>query len=283
MLKTRLQIRQDGAAGGRAVFRSLYGIARSEGVRGLFRGFPAHLMAVIPARGLYFFSYSALRHRTDAVWGGDSSVAHLLAAAGAGAVATTATNPLWVVKTRFQLQRGQAAPAGSGLARDYVSTTSALARIVREEGVRGLYRGMAASYIGISEGTINFVLYERLKRLALARKNDARRHRGEAALDRLGAAELFGISACTKLFASMATYPHEVIRTRLRYTRAAAGEARPYSGVIQATRKVWRAEGRRGLYAGMGVHLLRVVPNNAIMFMTFELVSREFRSGEARF
>ena len=145
MLKTRLQIRQDGAAGGRAVFRSLYSIGRNEGLRGLFRGFPAHLMAVIPARGLYFFSYSALRQRTDAVWGSDSSLAHLLSAAGAGAVATTATNPLWVVKTRLQLQRGAGAVAGAaagGMAADYTSTTSALARIVREEGVRGLYRSV---------------------------------------------------------------------------------------------------------------------------------------------
>ena len=31
---------------------------------------------------------------------------------------------------------------------------------------------------------------------------------------------------------------------------------------------------RRGLYGGMGMHLLRSVPNAAIMFLSFELVSK---------
>ena len=33
-------------------------------------------------------------------------------------------------------------------------------------------------------------------------------------------------------------------------------------------------EGTRGLYGGMGVHLVRVVPNTAILFYTYETVSR---------
>jgi hypothetical protein len=32
--------------------------------------------------------------------------------------------------------------------------------IVRHEGIRGLYRGLSASYLGVSEGVIQWVLYE---------------------------------------------------------------------------------------------------------------------------
>jgi solute carrier family 25 protein 33/36 len=34
---------------------------------------------------------------------------------------------------------------------------------MKEEGIRGLYKGLSASYLGISESTIQFVTYEWLK------------------------------------------------------------------------------------------------------------------------
>jgi len=34
-----------------------------------------------------------------------------------------------------------------------------------------------------------------------------------------------------------------------------------------------KEEGRQGLYSGMGVHLMKVVPNSAIMFLTYEVVN----------
>ena len=34
-----------------------------------------------------------------------------------------------------------------------------------------------------------------------------------------------------------------------------------------------KEEGRAGLYSGMGVHMLKVVPNSALMFLTYELVN----------
>lgn len=32
--------------------------------------------------------------------------------------------------------------------------------IIKKEGIRGLYRGLSASYLGVSEGVIQWVLYE---------------------------------------------------------------------------------------------------------------------------
>lgn len=58
----------------------------------------------------------------------------------------------------------------------------------------------------------------------------------------------------------------EVVRTRLRET--APGE-RPL--LRDVTIKLWRNGGVRSLYAGLGVHLLRQVPNAAIVLTTYEL------------
>lgn len=49
------------------------------------------------------------------------------------------------------------AQAPSKAAANAISTTL---DIVRTEGFRGLYRGMSASYLGVSEGVIQWVLYE---------------------------------------------------------------------------------------------------------------------------
>ena len=74
-------------------------------------------------------------------------------------------------------------------------------QIMREDGVRGFYKGLSASYLGVTEGTIQWVLYERLKRLT-------RNTEGKG-----GVAEYLGLvgsAGTAKCVATLITYPHEV-------------------------------------------------------------------------
>jgi len=50
------------------------------------------------------------------------------------------------------------------VAQKYRGTFQGMITIGREEGIRALYRGLTASYVGTSESTIQFVLYEKLKK-----------------------------------------------------------------------------------------------------------------------
>ena len=68
----------------------------------------------------------------------------------------------------------------------------------------------------------------------------------------------------------------EVCRTRLRQNVTRA--ERRYHNFLQTLRVVWLEEGLRGLYGGMGAHLIRVVPNTAIVFFTYEAVVRVFQN-----
>jgi solute carrier family 25 protein 33/36 len=61
------------------------------------------------------------------------------------------------------------------------------------------------------------------------------------------------VASAAKLIASVTTYPHEVIRTRLREQRY----GNKYPGVFSGMAVIAREEGIRGLYGGMGPHLLR--------------------------
>jgi solute carrier family 25 protein 33/36 len=93
-----------------------------------------------------------------------------------------------------------AAPkSGSFLGESVVFST--IKQIAREEGVRGFYKGLSASYLGVTEGTIQWVLYERLKRLTANAE-------GTGGLQEW--AGILGSAGTAKCVASPVTYPHEV-------------------------------------------------------------------------
>lgn len=45
--------------------------------------------------------------------------------------------------------------------------------------------------------------------------------------------------------------------------------------MIQSIIKIYKEEGRRGLYGGLPAHLMRVVPNAAILFMVVEVIANQ--------
>jgi len=135
--------------------------------------------------------------------------------------------------------------------------------IWRQEGVAGFYRGLSASLLGVTEGVIQWGLYEQFK--LLAKKGQPE---GEEGGWRISLA-----AGSAKLIATMITYPHEVIRTRLRQP-APPGQTSKYVGLVQSFRLVLREEGARALYSGLSPHLLRVVPNAVTMFYVYEYLLR---------
>lgn len=183
-----------------------------------------------------------------------------------GVTGNTITNPIWMVKTRMQLMADGAVGQMA-----YTSYRNAITRIYREEGLKGFWKGLSASYWGCSEGCIQFVVYEKLKKQLLVRNNDKRRAEGLEAKEDLPPTFTLAAAAFSKFVATTTTYPHEVVRTRLR--EQARNGAFKYRSMWQSLRLIAKEEGRRGLYAGMGTHVARVVPNTAIMFLSFELVN----------
>lgn len=200
--------------------------------------------------------------------GQENSLIHLLAAAGAGIVTSTVTNPIWLVKTRMQLDRDL-----NGTGATYKNSFECVKQVVRDEGIKGLYRGMSASYLGVVESTIQWTSYEYFKSI-IARRAAKRRAGGEPENTTLENAfewaGKLGAAATAKLFAAGLAYPHEVIRTRLRQPPE-NGKSK-YTGLVQCFKLILRQEGVGALYGGLTAHLMRVVPNAAILFGTYELV-----------
>lgn len=86
---------------------------------------------------------------------------------------------------------------------------------------------------------------------------------------------IIGASGGAKAVASLITYPHEVIRTRLR--QPAINNVIRYKGLMQTLRLVVAEEGVASLYGGLTAHLFRVVPNAACMFLIYEVVAERLR------
>jgi solute carrier family 25 protein 33/36 len=85
----------------------------------------------------------------------DSPFSHILSASCAGFVSSTATNPIWFVKTRLQLDHDL---------NSKMNVRECIKRIYETNGLRGFYKGITASYFGISETVVHFVIYEALKK-----------------------------------------------------------------------------------------------------------------------
>ncbi|PPR06755.1 hypothetical protein CVT24_013063 [Panaeolus cyanescens] len=230
------------------IIRDIY---REESFRALFKGLGPTLVGVIPARSINFFTYgNGKRFIADKFNNGEeNSYVHLSAAAFAGIVTGTATNPIWVVKTRLQLAAGDKKVLGG--------SWDCIKRIMQQEGIRGFYKGLSASYLGVTEGTIQWVLYERLKSLSTEGQGPVSQWAG-----------MLGSAGAAKLVASLITYPHEVLRTRLR--QPSVNGVLKYTGLWQTLQLVLAEEGARTLYSGLSAHLMRVVPNAAVMYSIYE-------------
>ncbi|KAI8882524.1 mitochondrial carrier protein RIM2 [Backusella circina FSU 941] len=246
-------------------------INQVEGFRGYFKGLGPNLIGVIPSRSINFFTYgNGKRIYTELNNGKETAGVHLVSAATAGAITATATNPIWVIKTRLQLQGGN-----GGMVR-YKNSMDCLVSILKHEGIGGLYKGMSASYLGVAEGTIQWVIYEDLKKKWAVSKDDLtlkdqKMIGGKSVRDWAGH---LGAAATSKFVAACIAYPHEVIRTRLR--QPAENGVRKYTGLWQCLSLVVKEEGASALYGGMTAHLLRVVPNAAIMFFCYEAIIQKF-------
>ncbi len=179
-------------------------IYREESFRALFKGLGPTLVGVIPARSINFFVYGNGKRLIAEYFnsGAENSLVHLSAAAIAGIATSTATNPIWVVKTRLQLELSTRREVDSSRRRPFGGSWDCIKRMMREEGVRGFYKGLSASYLGVTEGTIQWVLYERLKKLSSEAQTQ-----GGAIGQWVG---MLGSAGTAKMVASLITYPHEV-------------------------------------------------------------------------
>lgn len=268
VLKIRLQL-QSTERRYRGIVHGFRTIVREEGVRGLWKGNASAELLYVTYSGVQFLAYQQctdfLSTRRRGGGGETKRVGHaFIAGAVAGAVATTATYPFDLLRTRFAAQGSQREQ------RIYLGVAQALRHVVAEEGARGLYRGLGASvaqivpYMGLLFGT-----YEPCRRVLEGHVFHGTLGEGWAA----GAAAGFIAGTASKT----GVFPLDVVRKRLQVQGPARtskvyvlSEIPIYNSSLACAVKIWQREGIRGFYKGLLVSLLKSAPSSAITLWTFE-------------
>jgi solute carrier family 25 (mitochondrial folate transporter), member 32 len=164
-------------------FRILGGIIKYEGFRGLYVGWTPAVIGSAVSWGGYFYIYEALKRELvayklslqhsplsdtatkDAIPRASdvlTSLDNFVLACTSGAFMVALTNPVWLVKTRMQLQMRRASEQHS--IKPYKNMVDAFRTIARDEGPLALYKGSAAALLLTSHGGVQFVVYEYLRK-----------------------------------------------------------------------------------------------------------------------
>ena len=195
IIKLRLQVTESSKPWLRfRSFRILGGIVKYEGFGALWQGWTPAVLGSAISWGGYFYFYEGFKrklveHRlskkesrpsSDVVVNSTdgtrpkppvnttvpsyalSSVDNFVLACAAGAVMVAITNPVWLVKTRMQLQMRKTGERHH--IKPYNGMIDAFRTIVREEGLTALYKGSGPALLLTSHGGVQFVVYEYLRK-----------------------------------------------------------------------------------------------------------------------
>ena len=213
-----------------------------------------------------------------------------------------ATNPIWVIKTRLMSQSSSRIANNHSKAPWHYKNTWDAARIMyRTEGLLSFYSGLTPALLGLTHVAIQFPLYEVFK------EKFTGIGKGQNETDEDRSHHFYGLAMAvflSKVCASTATYPHEVVRTRLQTqqrpssslpsqgTHLRESSTKPSDhgrppgsiapvvsemrqrGTVQTCKTIFMEEGWRGFYAGLGTNLIRAVPSAMTTILTFEYLKK---------
>jgi hypothetical protein len=237
-----------------AVTTSFAEVVRHEGILALWRGNTVNVVRMVPSKAV-LLSCSDLYKEVLGVTHLSSFVQGGAAGALAGATASLCTYPLDLARTRMA---GMVHEAGSTAAE--FGALATLTAIHRREGFAALFRGASPTVLGALpyEG-LKFGTYGWLKSASA----DTAGSGGASSLWRACC------GATAAMVAHLLTYPNDVLRRRLQMDGADGARPR-YRGYLDCALQIVRSEGWGGLYRGLGVCMVRAVPNTGVQFMVYE-------------
>ncbi|QLG72604.1 hypothetical protein HG535_0D03120 [Zygotorulaspora mrakii] len=186
----------------------------------------------------------------------------------AACIAVTVTNPIELVKTRMQLQGELSASAQ----RIYKNPLQGMAVIFRNEGIKGLQKGLVAAYIyqiclngsrlGFYEpirGVLNSTFYP-----------DQESHKVQSVAINVISGASSGI------IGAVLGSPLFLVKTRLQsYSESIKiGEQTHYRGVYDGLKTIFQKEGFVGLYRGIDAAILRTGAGSSVQLPIYNTAKR---------
>jgi len=247
-IKVRLQTQSASNPVYRGSWDCVSKTVRGEGVRALYKGMGAPIVATAPIFAISFMGFGIgknLQAREGEVLGPAQ-----LAAAGAlsGVMTTIVMAPGERIKCLLQVQ---SAGGGGG----YSGPVDVVRSLYREGGLRSIFRGAGAT--AARDGPASaafFASYELIQRWLQGPERS-----------QLSVASTLVAGGLAGMCNWVVAIPMDVVKSRLQ----AAPEG-TYSGALDVLRKLLAAEGPMALWKGAVPVLMRAFPANAACFLGFE-------------
>lgn len=226
---------------------------KNEGIiKGFFQGIGSPICGSALENAVLFVSYNQCARLLDKHTDSSPLQQIILSGAFAGSCASLVLTPVELVKCRLQVSN-----LGSGKP---VKILPTIKQILKEGGVAGLWQGQSGTFIRESLGGIAwFATYELLKDHFLHRHVDG----GKDGVNKTWELLVSGGSAGLAFNASI--FPADTLKSMMQTEKRS---------LMSSAAKIMRQSGLAGFYRGLGITLVRAVPANAMVFYTFETLSR---------
>ncbi|KAG0225794.1 hypothetical protein BGW41_004547 [Actinomortierella wolfii] len=160
---------------------------------------------------------------------------------------------------------------------------SVIRHIYAQHGLRGFYLGHFPTFLReVGGGAAWFGSYEAVCRFWIAHEQAKLPVGSSKKVTQadLSAPYLMSAGAIAGMAYNFILFPADCIKSHMQ----TMDELRAHQEEVGTTRKgfwatgkeIFRSEGIRGLYRGCGITVVRAAPTSAIIFMTYELLSRRF-------
>eukprot|EP00127_Corallochytrium_limacisporum_P006402 Clim_evm10s226 gene=Clim_evmTU10s226 len=259
LVKTRLQIQKSLGGEMRGPIQTFVGVIREEGFLGLYSGLSAALFRQLTYTGTRLGIFTFGMDKLTAKMGADNIQFYHRAGLGlfAGACGAIAGNPAEVALVRMTAD-GRLPPAER---RNYKSVFDALIRVVREEGVLRLWRGVSPTVArAMLLNAAQLATYSQAKAM-LQRKFSF----PEGVPLHLTASTMSGLCA------SFVSLPADIVKTRVQNARVIDGKPE-YSGNVDAAMKMIRKEGFFSLWTGFPTFFVRIGGHTILTFLFLEQI-----------
>ncbi|CAL8115556.1 unnamed protein product [Orchesella dallaii] len=188
-----------------------------------------------------------------------SPLKNFLAGGFGGVCLVVVGHPLDTIKVRLQTQPAVVA----GQPPIYKGTVDCFVKIVKNEGFKGLYKGMAAPVVGVAPiFALSFFGYGVGKKLVASHPDQ-----------QLGIHQLFVAGAISGVMTTVVMTPGERIKCLLQIQQG-QGAAVKYAGPVDCAVKLMKEGGIKSMYKGTCATLLRDVPASSMYFMTYETTKK---------
>ncbi|KAI8066497.1 mitochondrial carrier domain-containing protein [Gongronella butleri] len=262
-IKVRMQLSKNGirnAAGQRIGFLGVgLRIVQNESFWALYKGLGAVVSGIVPKMAIRFSSFELYKSKLADSNGVVSTQGIFLAGLLAGTTeAVLVVSPMDLIKIRLQAQRhSMADPLDIP---KYRNAPHAAYTIIKEEGVRALYKGVTLTAVRqATNQAANFTAYQEMKAVARRLQN----------LDELPSYQHMVLGGISGAMGPLSNAPIDTIKTRIQKS-AAKGSG--WERFRLVTSEIYYKEGMRAFYKGLTPRVLRVAPGQAVTFMVYEKV-----------